>query len=86
MPSLADQQNAGKVADLFLALLYPGEGKASLDEYRAAAIDWLNTANDGVTPSPFATLTPSSTAGSAYDTRVRGMVGMLMALDRFHEQ
>jgi uncharacterized protein (DUF1800 family) len=86
MPAIADQQNAGKVADFFLALLYPGEGKASLDEYRAAAIDWLNTDNDGVTPSAFSALTPSSTAGSAYDTRVRGMVGMLMAMDRFHEQ
>jgi uncharacterized protein (DUF1800 family) len=86
MPTLADQQNAGKVADFFLALLYPGEGKASLDEYRAAAIDWLNTDNDGVTSSAFNALTPSSTPGSAYDTRVRGMVGMLMAMDRFHEQ
>ena len=86
LPALADQQNAGKVADLFLGLLYPGEGKASLDEYRSAAIDWLNTDNDGVTASAFNALTPSAVAGSAYDTRVRGMVGMLMALDRFHEQ
>lgn len=86
LPGLADQQDAGKVADFFLALLYPGEGTASLDEYRAAAIDWLNTANDGVTPSAFSVLTPSSAPGSVYDTRVRGMVGMLMALDRFHEQ
>jgi uncharacterized protein (DUF1800 family) len=86
MTAVADQRDAGKVADFFLALLYPGEGKASLNEYRAAAIDWLNTDNDGLTPSAFAALTPSSSPGSAYDTRVRGMVGMLMALDRFHEQ
>ena len=44
------------------------------------------TGNDGFTLSAFAALTPSSTPGSTYDTRVRGMVGMLMALDRFHEQ
>jgi uncharacterized protein (DUF1800 family) len=86
LPSVADQKDAGKVADLFLGYLYPGEGKASLDEYRTAAINWLNTADNGLGVSSFNSLTPSSVAGSAYDTRVRSMVGMLLNLDRFHEQ
>jgi len=86
LPSLADQTDAGKVADLFLLYFYPGEGKASLDEYRTAAINWLNTTDDGLNPSPFSSLTPSSAGSSAYDLRVRSLVGMLLNLDRFHEQ
>lgn len=86
LPVVADQKDAGKVADLFLGLIYPGEGKASLDEYRSAAIDWLNTTDDGLSPSLFSSLTPSSAAGSVYDTRVRGLVAMLLTMDRFHEQ
>ena len=86
LPSTADQRDPGKVADLFLQLLYPGEGRASLDEYRRIAVDFLNTTDNGTGESTFASLTPSATAGSAYDTRVRGMVAMLMSLQRFHEQ
>jgi uncharacterized protein (DUF1800 family) len=86
LPLPADQVDAGQVADLFLSLLFPGEGRASLGEYRQAALDWLNTADDGLTPSPFSALSPSAAAGSPYDTRVRGMVAMLLSLDRFHEQ
>jgi uncharacterized protein (DUF1800 family) len=78
--------NAGDVADLFLTLLFFGEGKANLDLYRASAINFLNTDNDGVTGSPFTGLNNAGAAGGPYDTRVRGMVGLLMTLQRFQEQ
>jgi uncharacterized protein (DUF1800 family) len=86
MPNANDMRDAGKVADLFLGLLFPGEGRASLGHYRNVAIQFLDTADDGTTPSAFSNLTPSSVGGSAYDTRVRGMVAMLMSLQRFQEQ
>jgi uncharacterized protein (DUF1800 family) len=82
---VASLTNAGAVADYFLSIIYPAEGKVNLDQYRALAVNFLNTANDG-TSSPFNVLPVSNTAGSPYDTRVRGMVGMLMTLQRFHEQ
>ena len=77
--------NAPAVVDYFLGILYPAEGKANLELYRSAALGFLNTADDGATSSPLSAL---STTGnpSPYDTRVRGMVGMLMTLQRFHEQ
>ncbi|MBU6402746.1 MAG: hypothetical protein KGS61_20695, partial [Verrucomicrobia bacterium] len=78
-------QNAGAVADCFLGALLPGEGKANLDLYRTAAINFLNTANDGVTPSPFSTLSMTGNP-SPYETRLRGMVAMLMTSQRFQEQ
>ncbi len=88
LPLLADQQDAAKVADLFLGLLFPGEGAANLNLYRTAAINFLNTADDGVASSPFSAFTtPSTTSGNnTYDTRVRGMVAMLMTMQRFQEQ
>ena len=87
LPVVADQRDAAKVADLFLGLLFPGEGAANLNLYRTAAINFLNTADDGVTASPFSALTPSTTTGNnTYDTRVRGMVAMLMTMQRFQEQ
>jgi uncharacterized protein (DUF1800 family) len=73
----------GAVADYFLSILYPAEGRANLDLYRTAALNFLNTADNGVTLSPFNVLGNTSTA---YDTRVRGMVAMLMTFQRFHEQ
>jgi hypothetical protein len=86
LPLLADQKDASKVASLFLSLLYPGEGQASLDDYHTIALNFLNTADDGVTASPLNNLTPSNAPANIYDTRVRGMVAMLMSLQRFHEQ
>ena len=86
LPLLADQQDAAKVADVFLGLLFPGEGAANLNLYRTAAINFLNTSDDGLSASLFSALTPSATAANAYDTRVRGMVAMLMTLQRFQEQ
>jgi uncharacterized protein (DUF1800 family) len=76
-------RDPGAVADLFLSLLYPGFGTANLDIFRRQAIDFLNTANDGVTHSPFSEL-PDSMAD--YDVRLRGMVAHLMSLAQFNQQ
>jgi hypothetical protein len=87
LPVLADQRDAAKVADVFLGLLFPGEGAANLNLYRTAAINFLNTADDGVTASPFSALAVGTTTGNnTYDTRVRGLVAMLMTMQRFQEQ
>lgn len=72
--------NAAVVTDFFLGLLYPAEGAANLKLYRDAGVSFLNTADNGTTSSPF------STGLSDYDTRVRGLVSMLMTLQRFQEQ
>lgn len=72
--------NAGAVTDYFLGILYPAEGAANLKLYRDAGVNFLNTGNDGITFSPF------SSGISDYDTRVRGLVSMLMTLQRFQEQ
>ena len=74
--------NAGAVSDYFLAILFPGEGKANLDLYRGNAINFLNTSDDGASSSLFSGLTNAT----QYDTRVRAMVAMLMTLQRFQEQ
>ena len=74
--------DAAAVADFFLAVIYPGEGRANLEEYRRGAELFLNTADNG-TPSVFRDLDNASTT---YDTRVRGMVSYLMTSQRFHEQ
>jgi uncharacterized protein (DUF1800 family) len=79
------RSDAGAVADYFLGILFPGEGKANLDLYRASAISFLNTANDGVTPSPFSSLAMTGNP-SPYETRLRGMVATLMTFQRFQEQ
>jgi hypothetical protein len=75
--------DAGAVADFFLKTLFPGEGEANLREYRRIAIEFLNTADNGTTASPFAQLTPTS---ATYRTRLRGMVAFLMTTPRFQEQ
>ena len=75
--------NAGDVVDYFLSILYPGEGAANLDLYRLAAINFLNTSDNGQSPSPFSALGNST---PAYDTRIRAMVSSLMSLQRFQEQ
>ena len=74
---------AGSIADYLLGILYPGEGKANLDLYRSSALKYLNTGDDGVTPSPLANLGPGT---ATYDTRVRGVVAMLLTFQRFQEQ
>jgi len=75
--------DAGVVADYFLGILYPGEGAGNLALHRQAAINFLNTADNGTTVSSFATL---GNAFTTYDARVRGMVSMLMTFQRFQEQ
>jgi hypothetical protein len=79
----AQWSNAGAVADYFLSVFFPAEGAANLAEYRGTAVSFLNTADNGSTSSPFASLGTSSTT---YDTRVRGMVAMLLIQQRFQEQ
>src|SRR6185436_1118280 len=48
----ASWNDPGAIADYFLDILYPGEGKANLDLDRTAAIAFLNT-NDAGVASPF---------------------------------
>src|ERR1044071_594506 len=81
----ASWNNAGAVADFFLAILFPGEGLANLDLYRTAAINFLN---DGSADSPVSTMPFSGlvNTGANYDARVRGMVSLLMTSPRFQEQ
>jgi hypothetical protein len=69
------------VAGYFVNLLYPAEGAANLALYRTAAVNFLNTGDNGITSSAF-----SGQTGTTYDTRVRGMVSMLMTMQRFQEQ
>jgi len=82
--------DAGAVTDYFVDLLYPAEGKANLELYRASAIDFLNSDNGGVQTSAslFQNLVPNGTAQqiAEYDLRVRGMISMLMTFQRFQEQ
>ena len=68
----------GAVVDYFAQILYPGEGAANLGLDREAAIEFLNTADDGRTSSPFNL--------SSHDGRVRGVVALLMCFPRFQEQ
>jgi uncharacterized protein (DUF1800 family) len=75
--------DARAVVDYFLAILFPGEGKANLDLDREMALWMLNTTDDGTAPSPFNLLEPNSLA---YDWRVRSTVAYLMGLPRFQEQ
>jgi uncharacterized protein (DUF1800 family) len=77
--------NAGAVADYFLSILYPAEGKGNLGALRQLAIDFLNSPDAGGSPvsTEFASL--NNTQGP-YDTRVRAMVSMLMTQGRFNEQ
>jgi hypothetical protein len=73
--------NSSAVADFFVRLLYPAEGLANLEQYRALAVSYLDTNELGQSTPAF-----SSLSGTAYDTRVRSMVAMLLTLQRFQEQ
>lgn len=77
LPS-ARWNDPGAIVDFFTSLLYLGEGPANLGLDHEAAIHYLNTADDGTTPSPFNL--------DAHDGRVRGMVALLLCLPRFQEQ
>jgi uncharacterized protein (DUF1800 family) len=78
-------KDAEAVADLFVAMLFPAEGRANLAAYRQLAVEHLNTGNNGVSPDPFSNLSTSGNP-SPYDVRLRAMVAMLMTLPRFQEQ
>ena len=78
----ASWDNSGAVVDYFLGILYPAEGKANLDLYRQTAVSFLETDDAGIASS-FANLGNTS---ASYELRVRGMVSMLMTLQRFQEQ
>jgi hypothetical protein len=71
------------VADLLLGLLFPAEGTANLAEYRRIAVEFLNTADNGTTASPWSNLAPGS---PLHDQRLRGLAGLLMSTQRFQEQ
>jgi hypothetical protein len=79
----ASWNNATAVADYFVGILFPGEGRANTDLYRNAAVTFLNTSDDGTAASLLSTLGNTTTT---YDTRVRGMVSLLMTTQRFQEQ
>ena len=82
LPS-AQWADAPAVAGYLVSVLFPAEGSANLQAYRTGAESFLNTADDGVTSSPFRLLTPGTTA---HDNRIRGMAAMLLTLQRFQEQ
>lgn len=75
--------DAGVAADYVLDLLFPAEGAANLAAYRELAVRFLNTADNGITPSTYASLGVGS---AAHDARVRGLVAFLMTTPRFQEQ
>ncbi|MEO6183939.1 MAG: DUF1800 family protein [Verrucomicrobiota bacterium] len=85
---VASRTNAAAIVDYVLGIMYPGEGAGNLNQYRTAAINYLNdgSADNPATATFFANLTPSATATGAYDIRVRGMVAYLFSLQRFQEQ
>jgi hypothetical protein len=76
-------RSAEAVTDYLLRLLFPSEGPANFSQYRALGIQFLNTADNGTTPSEFAGLVPGA---KDYDTRVRGLAALLMSSPRFQEQ
>lgn len=76
-------RSAEAVTDCLLGLLFPSEGRANLGEYRALGIRFLNTADNGTTPSDFSALVPGT---KDHDGRVRGLAALLMSSPRFQEQ
>jgi uncharacterized protein (DUF1800 family) len=78
--------DAAAVAEYFVNIIYPGEGRANLDEYRQTAVWYLNTGDNGAAGTLFSALDANGPANGPYDLRVRGMVAMLMTFPRFQEQ
>ena len=78
-----DAASPEAVTDYLLDLLFHTEGQANLEAVRQVALQFLNTADDGTTPSPFSKLASGS---RTYDGRVRGLVALLLSLPRFQEQ
>lgn len=76
-------RSAEAVSDELLRLLFPSEGAGNLRQYRALAIQFLNTADNGTTASNFSSLVPGT---KEYDRRVRGLAALLLSSPRFQEQ
>lgn len=76
-------RSAEAVSDELLRLLFPSEGAGNLRQYRALAIQFLNTADNGTTASNFSSLVPGT---KEYDGRVRGLAALLLSSPRFQEQ
>ena len=76
-------RSAEAVTDYLLRLLFPSEGSANFSQYRSLGIQFLNTTDNGTTPSEFAGLVPGT---KDYDTRVRGLAALLLSSPRFQEQ
>ncbi|HMO66029.1 MAG TPA: DUF1800 family protein, partial [Verrucomicrobiota bacterium] len=81
----ADRKDSAAVAAYLVGLLFPTEGRANLAAYREVTRQFLDTADNGVTPSPFASLSENGRP-SAHEVRLRGAVAMLLTLPRFQEQ
>lgn len=79
------RKDSAAVAAWLVDLLFPTEGRANLAAYREVTRQFLDTADNGVTPSPFANLSENGRP-SAYEIRLRGAVAMLLTLPRFQEQ
>ena len=77
--------NATAVADYLLETLFPAEGTANLAPYRTAAVQYLNTSENGKTASPFSALSLTGNP-SPNSVRVRGLTAMLLSSPRFQEQ
>jgi len=71
--------------DYFLGTLYPAEGAGNLMLYRTAGINFLNSDDAGNSSAGTQFNVLGNTTGT-YETRVRGMVAMLMTFQRFQEQ
>jgi hypothetical protein len=65
-----DLTNATSVVDCLLGLLFPAEGKANLDFYRKAGLQYLNQSETGQVSSPFSNLSMAGNP-SPYSVRVR---------------
>jgi uncharacterized protein (DUF1800 family) len=83
--SPSELTNAVAVADCLVGQLFPAEGRANLAPYRAAAIRYLNTSNDGRASSPLNTLSMTGNP-SPYAVRVSGLTAILLSSPRFQEQ
>ena len=82
--SAVDQQQAERVTDYFIGLLFPGVGAANLDLERNECLRLLNSDDGGgVDSSPFSALSPGS---QVYADRVRAMVALLLCSPKFQEQ
>jgi uncharacterized protein DUF1800 len=77
--------NDSAVANYLLDTLFPAEGKANLAPYRSAAVQYLNTSENGKLASPFSTLSMTGNP-SPYAVRVRGLAAQLLSSPRFQEQ